>query len=213
MAGPDRLYTEDEYLTLEDAASHKSEFVNGRIYAMSGTSPNHSRIAVNLTRDLATQLRGRPCDNFDDNIRVKVSPTGAYFYPDATALCGEPEFVGEGAIKMLVNPSVVVEILSESTAAFDRGDKFEHYRRIPSLQEYVLIAQDRMFVERHVRAGHFWVLAEFSRPDDLVELASVACTLRVGDLYERVRFPADGARTAPRLVREALPPAYAAAGG
>ncbi|GJG85553.1 hypothetical protein tb265_07340 [Gemmatimonadetes bacterium T265] len=213
MSLPERLYTEAEYLILEDAASHKSEFVNGRIYAMSGASTTHVLITVNLTRELATQLRGRPCDTFSNDMRVKVGPTGAYFYPDATALCGERELGGTGAIQMLVNPSVVVEILSESTAAFDRGDKFEHYRRIPALQEYVLIAQDRMFVERHVRAGHFWVLAEFSRPDDLVELPSIACTLRVGDLYERVRFPADGARTAPRLVREEPPAAYAAVGG
>lgn len=212
MSRLERLYTEAEYLALEDAASHKSEFVNGRIYAMSGASPNHSRIAVNLTRELATQLRGRPCDNFDDNVRVKVSRTGAYYYPDATALCGEPEFVGTG-VPMLVNPSVIVEVLSDSTAAFDRGEKFEHYRRIASLQEYVLIAQDRVFVERRVRTGDVWVLAEFSRPDDLVELPSIDCVLRVRDLYERVRFPADGARTAPRLVREEVPPAYAPAGG
>ena len=114
---------------------------------------------------------------------------------------------------MLVNPSVIVEVLSDSTAAFDRGDKFEHYRRIASLQEYVLIAQDRVFVERRVRTGDVWVLAEFSRPDDLAELPSIGCVLRVRDLYERVRFPADGARTAPRLVREEVPPAYAPAGG
>lgn len=208
MSNPDRLYTEAEYLALEDAAPYKSEYVNGRIYAMSGASTSHIRIAANLMRDLGIQLRGRPCDAFGSDMRVKVSPTGAYFYPDATALCAEPEFVGTGAIKMLVNPSVVVEILSDSTAAFDRGDKFEHYRRIPSLREYVLIAQDRMFVERHVRSGDVWTLAEFSRPDDVVALPSIRCALRVADLYERVEFPAAGARTAPRLVREEAPSGY-----
>lgn len=210
MSQAERLFSEAEYLTLEDAAVEKSEFINGRIYAMSGVSVNHDHIAVNLTRELSVQLRGRPCDHFTSDIRVKVTPTGAFFYPDATALCAAPAFEGKG-IPMLVNPSVVIEILSPSTAAFDRGDKFEHYRRLPSLREYVLIAQDRMFIERRVRTGDVWVLTEFSRADDRIELPSITCVLRLGDLYERVTFPADGARTAPRLVREEGAPAYAMA--
>lgn len=212
MSLPERLYTEAEYLVLEDAAPHKSEYVNGRIYAMSGASTSHIRISTNLTRDLASQLRARPCDYFGNDMRVKVGATGAYFYPDATALCGEPEMEGQGAIRMLVNPAVVIEILSDSTEAFDRGKKFEHYRRIAALQEYVLIAQDRTFVELRARAGDVWTLREYARPDDRVELRSIGCVFRLGDLYERVQFPAGGARTAPRLVREEAPAGYAPAG-
>ncbi len=213
MPRPERHYTEAEYLALEDAASHKSEFVNGRIYAMSGASPNHDQIVFNLTRELGVRLRGRPCRGFTADTRVRANRTRAYFYPDLSALCGRPEYEGSGAIKMLVNPSTVVEVLSDSTAGFDRGEKFEHYRRIPSLREYVLIAQDRVFVELRVRAGDVWTLAEYSDLDDSIALRSIDCVLHLRDLYEGVEFPPDGARTAPRLVREEAPPAYAPAGG
>lgn len=206
----DRLYTEAEYLALEAAATEKSEYVNGRIYAMSGVSVSHDRIVTNLHHELRSQLRGRPCDNFSSDVRVKVGRTRAYFYPDASALCGEPVFEDGAGVPMLTNPTCVAEVLSPSTESFDRGNKFEHYRRIPTLCEYLLIAQDRTFVEQHVRAGDVWVLTEFTDADDRVEIPSLTCTLRVGDLYERVRFPADGAPTAPRLVREEPAPAYAA---
>ncbi|HEY0776860.1 MAG TPA: Uma2 family endonuclease [Gemmatirosa sp.] len=209
MSRPERLCTEAEYLALEDNATEKSEYVNGRMYAMSGASPNHDRIVFNATRELANQLRGRPCRGLTADMRVKATVTGAYFYPDLGALCGTPEYTNSAGVQMLVNPSVIIEVLSESTAAFDRGEKFEHYRRIPSLREYAVIAQDRTFVELRVLRGDVWMLAAYSTPDDGVALASVGCTLRLRDLYENVEFPADGARTAPRLLREDAPPAYA----
>lgn len=210
MSNPDRRYTEAEYLAMEDAAEYKSEYVNGRIYAMSGGSDSHNQIVFNLTREVANQIRGRPCRGFNESTRVRVTATGGYFYPDLSALCGRPEWYGEGAIKMLVNPSAVVEVLSPTTASFDLGDKFGHYRRIPALREYLLLAQDRVHAELRVRVGDVWTLQYFAGLDDVVELPSVGCALRLRDLYEGVEFSADDAPRAPRLLREEAAEAYAA---
>ena len=165
MTSPERLYTEAEYLEREDAATRKSEYVNGRIYATSGVSPNHDLIVFNLIREFANQIRGRGCRAFTSDTRVKAGPTRAYFYPDLSACCGASEHTRDRGVPMLTNPSTIIEVLSPSTAAFDRGEKFEHYRRMPSLQEYLVIAQDRMFVERRVRTRDVWILTEFSGPE------------------------------------------------
>jgi Uma2 family endonuclease len=210
MSHPDRRYTEAEYLALEDAAPYKSEYVNGRIYAMSGGSEGHNQIVFNLTGEVRGQIRGRPCRGFNESTRVRVTATGGYFYPDLSALCGRPEWYGEGAIKMLVNPSTIVEVLSPTTADFDRGDKFGHYRRIPALDEYLILEQDRVLAELRVRAGDVWTLRVLTGLDDVVELPSVGCALRLRDLYEGVEFPADAAPRAPRLLREEAAEAYAA---
>src|SRR5206468_6291774 len=120
-----------------------SEYINGQIYAMSGASREHNLIVVNLIRELSSQLRGRPCEVYASDMRVKVRPTGMYTYPDVVAVCGEPRFEDE-QVDTLVNPAVIVEVLSPSTEAYDRGQKFAHYRKLESLTEYVLVAQNEV---------------------------------------------------------------------
>lgn len=205
MTSPQRSYTPEEYLELEFAAQDKHEYLDGRIYAMSGVNRNHVRIASAVNATLYTRLRGRPCESFTSDMQVKVSPTGLYTYPDASALCGEPHFEHR-RVDILLNPSLVVEVLSDSTEAYDRGAKFAHYRRIPSLREYVLIAQNRMHAERYTPAADpaaAWVRTDADGPDGVIELPSVGCVLRLADLYERVEFPVHP--PGPRRVREPDP--------
>ncbi|HEY0969717.1 MAG TPA: Uma2 family endonuclease [Gemmatimonadales bacterium] len=179
--------TTEEYLALERAATEKSEYVNGQIHALSGASREHNLIATNLIREIATQLRGRPCEAYGSDMRVKVPATGMYSYPDLVVACGEPRFEDEH-VDTLLDPTLLVEILSPSTEAYDRGDKFAHYRRIESLREHVLVAQHRMLVERFTRQDDVWVLAAATDPDAVVELSSIGCTLRMREVYERVEF-------------------------
>jgi Uma2 family endonuclease len=184
-------YTPEEYLALERAAEHKSEYLDGQIYAMTGASRKHNLIAGNVFRELSTQLRRRPCEVYMSDMRVKVSETGLYTYPDVVAVCGEPRFEG-AEVDTLLNPLTIIEVLSESTEAYDRGKKFAHYRRLELLAEYVLIAQDRMHVERYRRQGEQWVLTEVSEPDGLLPLESLGCMLRLQDIYERIEFAEPG---------------------
>lgn len=180
--------TPAEYLARERRAEYKSEYLNGRIYAMTGASRAHNVITVDASRELSTQLRGRPCEVYAADMRVKVGATGLYAYPDVVAVCGAPEFE-DRHLDTLLTPAVMVEVLSPSTAGYDRGEKFAHYRRLASLRDYVLVVQDRMRVEHYARQGERWVLTELNEPEHVVMLESIGCTLRVGDLYERVELP------------------------
>jgi Uma2 family endonuclease len=188
--------TPEEYLALERQAQHKSEYVNGRIYAMTGASRAHNLIVGNLVRELGTQLRGRPCETYASDMRVKVNQTGLYTYPDVVVVCGEPHFE-DAQVDTLLNPTAIIEVLSESTESYDRGEKFAHYRRLQSLQEYVLIAQDKVRAECYVREGDRWILSEVAELDETLVLTSVGCTLRLRDVYERVDLGNPDAR-APR---------------
>ena len=180
-------YTAAEYLALERRATYKSEYVNGHIIAMSGASRRHNLIATNISRELSSQLRGRPCESYISDMRVRVSETGLYTYPDVVAVCGDIRFADEQT-DTLLNPTVIVEVLSASTEAYDRGDKFAHYRRLASLHDYVLVSQDAVRVEHYVRQGEKWVLSEASLLTDTVSLASIQCTLVLEDIYDKVRF-------------------------
>jgi Uma2 family endonuclease len=120
-------------------------------------------------------------------MRVKVAPTGMYTYPDLVALCGEPRFE-DGHVDTLLNPSVIIEVLSPSTEAYDRGEKFAHYRRLETLREYVLVAQDKVRVEHYRREGEQWVLSEISDPRGTLHLPSVDCHVEVGAIYEKLDF-------------------------
>jgi Uma2 family endonuclease len=197
--------TPQEYLALERKADYRSEYVNGQIFAMSGASREHNLITTNVTSGLHTQLRGRRCEVYSSDMRVKVHPTGLYTYPDVVVVCGEPAFE-DGQLDTLTNPTVIVEVLSPSTEAYDRGDKFAYYRRLESLTDYVLVSQDKVRVEHYVRhplagdstgqgkAGNahgLWVLSELDEldgPNDTLGLASIGCSLRLSDIYERVEF-------------------------
>lgn len=185
-------YTAEHYLALERQAKHRSEYINGYIFAMAGASRQHNLIAGNVFGELRTQLRGRPCEAYINDMRVKVSVTGLYTYPDVAALCGEPYFE-DTHVDTLLNPSVIVEVLSDSTEAYDRGEKFAHYRRLESLRDYVLIAQDKVRVEHYARQGDQWVLSEASALSSTVHLSSISCEMVLRDIYERVEFPSNEA--------------------
>lgn len=186
-------HTPEEYLSLERDAEYRSEYVNGQIYAMSGASREHNLIAVNIISALHSQFRGRPCEAYISDMRVKVSPTGMYTYPDAVAVCGEPSFE-DGQLDTLTNPSVIIEVLSPSTEAYDRGEKFAHYRRLSSLTDYVLVSQDKARMEHYVRygdTGEQWVLSEISDPNGRLHLASIGCDVMLRDIYDKVEFAAE----------------------
>ena len=180
-------YTAEEYLALERKAEYKSEYVNGHIIAMSGASRQHNLIAGNIYREISIQLRGHPCESYINDMRVRVSETGLYTYPDVVAVCGDIRFA-DGQTDTLLNPTVIVEVLSSSTEAYDRGDKFAHYRRLESLQDYLLVSQETVRVEHYVRQGEKWVLSEANALTDTVHLTSIQCDLVLGDIYDKVQL-------------------------
>ena len=177
-------FTPQEYLAMEREAEYKSEYVSGEIFAMAGTSYKHTIIVANLLRELGGQLRGGPCRAVANDLRVSVQATGAYTYPDVVIICGQPQF-GDEYLDTLLNPTVLMEVLSDSTEAFDRGGN-AHYRRLESLQEYILITQNLMRVEHFVRDGERWVLSELNSLEDMLELASVSASVRLSDIYEDI---------------------------
>ncbi len=187
---PDERLSEKEYLVRERAARYKSEYRQGRMVAMTGASRQHNRITVDLTAVLSTQLRDRPCEVFVSDMRVKVRAAGLYTYPDVVALCGPAEFEDEDT---LLNPALIVEVLSPSTESYDREEKFAAYRTLDSLREYVLIAQDRMHVERWVREDDLWHATAREAPDAVLELTSIGCAVPLREIYRRVEL---GARAA-----------------
>ncbi len=189
LSQPDIRFTPQQYLKMERAAEYKSEFINGRIYAMSCASRHHNRISVNLTAQLYAQLRGRPCETWATDMRVKVSATGLYTYPDAAVVCGESQFE-DTAFDTLLNPIVIIEVLSPSTEADDRGAKFAHFQRLESMQDYVLVAQDKCRVEHFTRLSeHEWTLKIYSDAAETLQLPGIDCRLLVSDIYDRVSFP------------------------
>jgi len=188
---PKPRFTPDEYLELERAAPYKSEFYNGEIFAMAGASEEHNIIGVNLSREISTQLRGRPCRTYANDMRVKMVDAPVFYtYPDVVIVCGERQFE-DASVDTLLNPTVLIEVLSPSTEGYDRGNKFAFYRRIPSLQTYVLVAQDRPLVEAYARQpdGRQWLLSEANGLSESLSLPAVGCTLRLADVYENVVFP------------------------
>ncbi len=183
--------TPQQYLARERQAETKSEYLSGEMFAMSGASREHNLIAGNVSRVLGELLRERKCEVYQSDMRVKVSPTGLYTYPDVTVVCGEPEFE-DAEVDTLLNAKVLVEVLSPSTADYDRGRKFTHYRRLSSLQEYVLISQDRPLVEHYVRQGRDeWLLREQSSLQDTLILPAIQCRLPLSEIYLKVQFPPD----------------------
>lgn len=182
-------YTPEEYLALERHAEFKSEYIDGRIIALAGAPDPHVTISLNIHAELRARFRGRACRAWANEMRVQVAGGRRYTYPDVVAMCGEKQFI-DGVMDTLVNPALIVEVLSPSTEAYDRGEKFLHYRAIETLQEYVLVAQDRPLVERFVRHGEFWHLGTVSGLDASLELTSVGCTIPLREIYENVEFPA-----------------------
>lgn len=183
--------TAEEYLARERAAEYKSEYYDGEIFAMAGASEPHNLIAHNISGEFYTQLKQRPCKAYSSDLRLKVSPSGLYSYPDVVVVCGEAQFEDD-EFDTLLNPTLIVEVLSKSTEGRDRGAKFEHYSKLASLQEYLLVAQDRPRVELLTKEGKGrWGLAVFEHLDDIVKLASIDCALALKDIYAKVNLAAD----------------------
>ena len=151
-------------------------------------SVQHNQITFNIAGDLGAQLRGRPCTAYVSDLRVKVAATGLHAYPDVVALCGEAIF-DDSVMDTLLNPAVIIEVPSESTEAYDRGEKFARYRRLPTLTDYVLIAEDKLRVEHYVRQDRQWVLSEADDWNDTIHLTSIGCRLALRDIYDKVNFP------------------------
>jgi Uma2 family endonuclease len=187
-------YTPEEYLALERKAEHKSEYLNGFITAMSGTSYEHGLIGANLIGEIRSQLKDGPCDVVTSDVRVLVSETGLYTYPDVTVVCGRPLFLDK-VFDTLLNPTVLIEILSPSTEAYDRGDKFAHYRHVESLREYVLVSQDKMRLERYTKQGEDWLMTASQGPEAFLELQSIGCKVALAEIYRKVVFSEPPAAT------------------
>ena len=180
--------TEAEYLTAERASVLRHEFVGGQMLAMSGASLDHGLVVSNLVASLHGQLAGRDCFVVANDLSVRVAATAEYFYPDVLVVCGDPEFVDERR-DVLLNPRVILEVLSPSTKNFDRGEKFASYRLVPGFLEYVLVAQDRCHVEHHERqADGRWLLTEIKSADAILSLRSIGCALPLREIYRRLHW-------------------------
>lgn len=183
-------YTAEDYLTLERNALYKSEFHDGEIFAMTGASRKHNLIAFNIARELGVQLKNRPCEAYIADMRVKAVTARSYHYPDIAVVCGKPQFE-DAHVDTLLNPTLLIEVLSPSTEAYDRGAKFAHYRKITSLCEYLLVMQDQSSIERYVRQGEVWILSETVDLDASLSLESIGCTLSLREVYDKVLDDSD----------------------
>jgi Uma2 family endonuclease len=185
---PKTLLTPEEYLALEREAEYKSEYFAGEVFAMVGASRKHNLISTNIVASLVPQLRDKPCEVYSSDMRVKAARARSYTYPDVVVVCGEPEFE-DGQLDTLLNPTLIVEILSASTASYDRIKKFGYYRMIESLAEYLLIAQDEFKIEQYIKQpDERWLLMDINAPGATVELNSIQCVLPLGDVYNKVSF-------------------------
>ena len=183
------LLSPAEYLARERRAEWRSEFYRGEMFAMAGASWEHTLIKDNLAREAGNQLKGGPCQVVTSDLRVKVSVTGLYTYPDMVVVCDQPQFEDQ-VQDTLLNPRVIVEVLSDSTERYDRGTKFAHYRELPSVQEYVLVAPDRPLVERYVRQpDDSWLLTAFRALTETFEFGSIAASIPLADIYRGVQLP------------------------
>jgi len=179
----------EEYLALERRSETKNEYLNGEIFAMAGASRSHNLIAGNAFAVLHQQLRGRGCEVYTNDMRVLAPAADLLTYPDVLVVCGDPQLADE-ELDTLLNPTLIIEVLSPSTESYDRGRKFASYRTIPSFVEYLLLAQDRVSAEHFVKQQNGgWLLTEANRFEDVLDLPSIGCTLAMRDTYDRVSQP------------------------
>lgn len=185
---PNTRITAAEYLSMERNSSEKHEFAFGEIFAMTGASARHVEIVGNIARELGNQLRHRPCRVYATDLRLCVDANRRYTYPDVVAVCNQPQFLDD-TLDTLLNPELIVEVLSESTRNYDRGDKFQQYRGISSFREYLLVDQDRVHVERYSKQSDgMWTLWETDTMNDAVRLESVGVALAVSEIYFKIGF-------------------------
>ncbi|MEW6207642.1 MAG: Uma2 family endonuclease [Acidobacteriota bacterium] len=200
LARSEPLYTVDEYLALERASEERHEYLDGQIYAMAGESPQHGDICTNLTIAIGSQLRGTPCRVWSKDIKVRSGPApkkgystkGLFSYPDLLVVCGEPQFHDEYR-DVLLNPTVIIEVLSPTTEAFDRGEKWSRYQTwIPSLIDYVLVLQSKPQIEHFLRQPEGeWLYSLVKGLEGSLRLSSIDCTLRLAEVYDRIVFPVE----------------------
>ncbi len=196
---PESFYTEDEYLALERASQERREYLDGQIYLMVGESPTHGTICTNLTAEIVNQLKGTPCRAFSKDTKVRSGPIpksrysaeALYSFPDLVVVCGEPQYLDQHR-DVLVNPRVIIEVLSPSTEAFDRGEKFARYsEHLDSLTDYIVVAQSMALVEHFARQpnGQWVIAATATELSGTVVLTSIGRTLRLSEIYDRIVFP------------------------
>lgn len=175
----------EEYLAIERKAEYKSEYVDGVMYAMAGGSERHNLIAANVIISIGVQLRGRQCRVYPSDLKVGVPNSTRFFYSDVSVVCGEVKFADDER-DVILNPSLIAEVLSDSTAAYDRGKKFLSYQQIESLQEYLLISQDEIIVEHYVRRdGDAWLYTKATGLEATIILPSIECEVALRDVYDK----------------------------
>jgi len=178
--------TPEEYLAIERRSETRSEYLDGETFAMTGGSRNHNLIVLNIGRELSLQLKKRACEVYASDLRVRVPATGLYTYPDITVVCGEPRFEDE-ELETLLNPTLLIEVLSPTTEAYDRGKKFEHYQTIPSLSEYLLVSQASFRVEQFLRQeDNRWLFTAVAGFEGRISLPSIQCELVLAEVYDKV---------------------------
>jgi Uma2 family endonuclease len=183
---PRHQQTFEEWLAAERASIEgRTEYVGGEVFAMSGGTEAHNLICGNVLRDLGSRFKGRPCYVYTSDMRVRVAAGDLGVYADAMAVCGERVFIDDRR-DVLTNPTLIVEVLSDSTEAYDRGDKFAAYRTIPSLQAYLLLSQNRLRAELFVRRGDDWLLSTYEQPTDIIPLGALDAELPLAEVYDKV---------------------------
>jgi Uma2 family endonuclease len=203
---PQPLYTVEAYLVLERESEERHEYVDGEVYLMAGESPEHGAICMNLSVSIGSQLRGTPCQAFAKDTKVRSGPTplpgypmkGMFSYPDLLVVCGDLQF-HDHFRDVLLNPTLIVEVLSDSTEAFDRGEKFRRYRTwLPTLTDYLLVAQDKPLIDHYHRVEeNRWELVSIEGLDASFHLELLNCTLRLVDVYDRIIFATEEPELAP----------------
>lgn len=201
---PQPRYTPEQYLEMDRKAEQRSEYVNGEILAMAGASREHNLVVTNLVRELSTRLRGQPCETYSNDMRVRVSPV-RYTYPDVAVGCDPLEFA-DNSVDILLNPVVIMEVLSPTTENDDRSWKFAHYRHLATLTGYVMLSQYQPLIEHYTRqADNQWVLTELRGLGAILRLPSIGCELPLADIYERVEFVPDPAMPMLQLTEDNAP--------
>jgi Uma2 family endonuclease len=185
-AQPKTFLSPEEYLEQERRAEYKSEYCAGEVFAMAGSSRRHGLVVTNLIVELGQQLKGKPCEVYSGDLRLRVTPAGLYTYPDVMVVCADVEFADDQKDTVL-NPVVLIEVLSESTSDYDRGRKFEYYRTLPSLREYLTVAQDKPHIEHWTRQQEdSGSLVEFHNLTQTIRLASIDCVLALKEIYDKI---------------------------
>ena len=181
--------TPEGYLEFERTSEIRHEYFDGEIFAMTGASLNHNRVNGNMFNEIKNQLKKSPCDAFANDMRVKVNELETYTYPDIVVVCGDIELEKIKGLETLVNPTVIIETLSNSTEAYDRGKKFQHYRLLPSLQEYILVSQHHCLVEKYVHSDDgSWRYFSYEAMEQTLTIESIHCEVLLSDVYYRVEF-------------------------